>query len=393
MGAQRLAFQKLLKKYRKWTGSPDLGKRFREEILDRPTSFSNINFQPLLERWTEVLVSVRAPFDAGADQRYFPSHLHRKNGANHRIPVNGFTHKQDASTKSFSNASNLHSTWASGSGIDIDTAFAILPLGSRAARALYWIHPDNLVQIHVLLLQYTRLQTSSHAEAPSDTPSSTSSPRGSIGAKESRSCPFINDEVGLIVCDDLQQFARWRNSQTISDSEDRTGAIAGKAAASVRYSSSDDPVVVVGIGSEGTPKSGKPIKAKFKRKDMLQLFDASPADQCANEFTPKDCEQVHQWFTEHQAVKPLVQLQSRRSRFVGLKNSDSSGLWAILDKDIQMRSVSREVLSNGKSLITPYECGDDRSNSFPHAVLEVRVEGNDGAELITDLDASHLVRK
>ena len=77
VGAQRLAFQKLLKKYRKWTGSSELGNRFRKEILDRRTSFSKTDFEPLLAQWTEVLASVRAPFMKGINWPSGPTDVNK----------------------------------------------------------------------------------------------------------------------------------------------------------------------------------------------------------------------------------------------------------------------------------------------------------------------------
>ncbi|KAL9116312.1 MAG: hypothetical protein Q9187_007165, partial [Circinaria calcarea] len=65
VGAQRLAFQKLLKKYKRWTGSSSLGARFQPDVLNRPEGFAQKDFSPLLSHWTNVLAAVRAPFDAG----------------------------------------------------------------------------------------------------------------------------------------------------------------------------------------------------------------------------------------------------------------------------------------------------------------------------------------
>ncbi|KAI9822765.1 MAG: hypothetical protein M1832_002998 [Thelocarpon impressellum] len=64
IGAQRLAFHKLLKKYAKWTQSSSLLKRFLK-VLDQPASFSRRDLQPLVLQWTEVLAAVREPFKDG----------------------------------------------------------------------------------------------------------------------------------------------------------------------------------------------------------------------------------------------------------------------------------------------------------------------------------------
>ncbi|KAI7114926.1 hypothetical protein KC337_g17373, partial [Hortaea werneckii] len=43
---QRTAFRKLLKKYKKWTGSNNLEERFRQEVLDDPKSFTKLDLGP-----------------------------------------------------------------------------------------------------------------------------------------------------------------------------------------------------------------------------------------------------------------------------------------------------------------------------------------------------------
>ncbi|CAL8581902.1 hypothetical protein XPA_007582 [Xanthoria parietina] len=63
VGAQKLAFVKILKKYRKWTGSPTLDSRFRTKVLDQPAAFSNRDFGSLLNQYTQILAAVRAPFE------------------------------------------------------------------------------------------------------------------------------------------------------------------------------------------------------------------------------------------------------------------------------------------------------------------------------------------
>ncbi|KAH8821051.1 hypothetical protein F5884DRAFT_816691 [Xylogone sp. PMI_703] len=53
--AQRIAFHKILKKYKKWTGSGNLGDRFKDEVLNNPKSFTRRDFTPLLVRYQEIL--------------------------------------------------------------------------------------------------------------------------------------------------------------------------------------------------------------------------------------------------------------------------------------------------------------------------------------------------
>jgi heme/copper-type cytochrome/quinol oxidase subunit 4 len=47
VNAQVVGFRKILKKYRKWTGSPTLGTRFKETVLSHPKSFTRRDFSYL----------------------------------------------------------------------------------------------------------------------------------------------------------------------------------------------------------------------------------------------------------------------------------------------------------------------------------------------------------
>lgn len=400
VGAQRTAFQKLLKKYKKWTSSSALGVRFRAEVLDRPSSFSKRDFEPLLTQWTEVLAAVRAPF---IDRGNWHSGLRNPIEGSQpdlsiqKKPLKGPTKQANQeSAGDMSSVSELHSAWEDGSNIDIDTALAVLPLGRGATRAVYWVHPDNIVQVHVLLLQYTRLHRSNSIVTPESPSSSKSSPRASFSNPSARPGSRTDDEVGVVVCDDLQRFSKIRSSETISTTEDCPGTVAEKAAASIRFSPCGEAVVVVDTDSGRLSHSANwnekclPKKAKFKRKNVRQLFEPSSIDRLAKD-DGNDSKRVFEWLTEHREVQPLVQLLSRRTRFVGLRNNKDGGVWATLDKDIFMKVCSFESLANGKGLTTISEGGTSDLETFPHAILEVRVEGDADSKLIDALNSSHLV--
>lgn len=396
VGAQRLAFQKLLKKYRKWTGSPDLGKRFREGLLDRPTSFSKRDLQPLLVQWTEVLASVRAPFDGNADWTTASLKAAGKSFTSGEGRDETSQSGPSDAVKAQSSAEELHAACECGSNVDIDTALATVPLGSDAARAIYWIHPDNIVQIHVLMLQETRLRKRKVSSPTLNTPpSSRSSPRSSLSANTSRPSYRNDEEVGVIVCDDLESFARRQNSKTIS--EEKPGSVAEQAAASIRYCCSGDANLVVGSSAQNNsslPQSGTRLpasKAKVEYKTVSRLFDVSKADRPVHGKSSEDSEQVCKWLCDHDKVQPLVQLQSRRTRFVGLRNNDMGGIWATLDTDVRILRSSKESVAEAQGFLTIMEAEKHNSVPFPHAILEVRIEGDVGSDLISRLDASHLV--
>ncbi|KAK0708376.1 hypothetical protein B0H67DRAFT_648448 [Lasiosphaeris hirsuta] len=60
VNAQVVAFRKILKKYRKWTGSSSLGSRFRDTILSHPKSFTKRDFSLLQAECDDLLATLRA---------------------------------------------------------------------------------------------------------------------------------------------------------------------------------------------------------------------------------------------------------------------------------------------------------------------------------------------
>lgn len=403
MGAQRLAFQKLLKKYRKWTGSAELGKRFQREVLGRPSSFSRRDFGPLLAQWSEVLAAVRAPFAAGAHWHAGSAAQHSSSRSKGDRLITSYISDDDkriANSTKDSSAALLHAACETGSSIDVDTALAILPLGLVAGKASYWIHPDNLVEIQVLLLQYTRIGMPTTSGNSSQRPSPTRSMSGRImGAGGGMS----ENDVGVIICDDLERFAKRRSSATISDTENIPGMSAEKAVTSIRYSSRGNAVVVVGTSPGfGHPSAKGTIsgvrKARFKRRALRDLFGTntepsltrteSGSSSLSEADHLQDLDSVRKWLSDHREVQPLVQIQFNRSRFVGLGNNESGGVWATLDQNVCMRRCSAETLNANGDKLALIEGG---AETFPHAVLEVRYEGERAPKLVAALDESHLV--
>ncbi|EEY14405.1 conserved hypothetical protein [Verticillium alfalfae VaMs.102] len=54
INAQVTAFRKILKKYKKWSGSPTLSVRFREEVLSHPKSFTRRDLTYLQSRYEQI---------------------------------------------------------------------------------------------------------------------------------------------------------------------------------------------------------------------------------------------------------------------------------------------------------------------------------------------------
>jgi hypothetical protein len=64
VNAQVVAFRKILKKYKKWTGSSALSTRFRENILSHPKSFTRRDFSQLQSQHDDLLQTLHAALPA-----------------------------------------------------------------------------------------------------------------------------------------------------------------------------------------------------------------------------------------------------------------------------------------------------------------------------------------
>jgi hypothetical protein len=238
----------------------------------------------------------------------------------------------------------------------------------------------------------------SKAASPTDTPAGTPARRKSSATVDRY---FGNeDDAGFIVIDHPESFAQKQNTKTISASEGTAGALPTKAAGIVRWTS-NNTTVIVGLNSDQTPQNSERVRtAIVKRKNLETFLDApaefeditSPASSQATirfSDTPLEASTtVRKWLSEHTEVTPIAGVGSKRTRFVGLHNSLVGGMWASLDRDIFMRDNLHKALANNEPL------SETRAESliFPHAVLEIRGEGNQPAGLIHTLDRSHLVR-
>ncbi|KAL2264951.1 hypothetical protein VTJ83DRAFT_7461 [Remersonia thermophila] len=80
VSAQMLAFRKILKKYRKWTGSSAVGSRFRDNVLSDPKSFTKRDFSPLQSQHDDLLQTLRAalPANLSGDVAVANHHHHHR---------------------------------------------------------------------------------------------------------------------------------------------------------------------------------------------------------------------------------------------------------------------------------------------------------------------------
>lgn len=68
-----VAFRKILKKYRKWTGSAALGSRFRDTVLSHPKSFTRRDYSHLRLQYDNLSAALQAATPAGTGETLSPS--------------------------------------------------------------------------------------------------------------------------------------------------------------------------------------------------------------------------------------------------------------------------------------------------------------------------------
>lgn len=390
-------FKKLLKKYKKWTDSAGLEKRFQEHVLDRRTGFTNSNFLPSLALYNKILADIRLASSPNSKS------VKLKNS-----PCEAEEHTSNQ-------AADLKNAFEHGTDAEMDTAFAVLPQGLEATTASYWIHPENLLQLQVLLLRHARSRKNQISISTPSQLSSRLSRRGSLSESGSYVSVQPGDRACLIICDDLQTFARRQNSVTIGDRS------LDNSAASIRLSSTGKAVVVVGTPYKGKSSNDRSHSqsgfqtTKVKRKALRRLFEArasteeitspkeqdsqsqnlqrtesddSPLSTCLSITT--NVKKIEQWLGEHPEVQPLLELKSRRCRFTGIHNTANSGLWATLDTDVIMAKSTLMSLDKYDSSESSNDA-DSAIHRFPYAILSIRIEGNARTSLVEELDGSHLV--
>ncbi|CAI6338666.1 unnamed protein product [Periconia digitata] len=372
--AQRTGLRKILKKYKRWTGDRDIDRRFKSEVTSSSDSFYQLNLGYLLDQYIHVLGALRANFDTLGTPR---------------PPTNTAT----ASLPLLDLAKAAHT----GTDVDFDLALSLTPLGTSGTKATYWIHPDHVVEAKVLLLQHMGTFESSDASAVN----------GSLDASVRRPRSSANTDghtdnvntAGLLILDHPELFAIKQNASTIGSIEETVGTRQVKAAGNARWTSSNNAAVAVNLDSN---RNNDPLVARLKRKQLADFFDTASSafhtrqdshlQHQEEENTTSDEEKMHatrEWLQQHTQVDPIAGICSERSRFVGLHNNNSGGMWAILDENIYMKSTIHQHLDDDDW----FSRARDGSIAFPHAVLQVRREGSHSSALIQALDRSHLVER
>jgi hypothetical protein len=376
--ANRVGFTKLLKKYQKWTGNTALGRRFREEILDKDWTMTRKDFGALLLDYTNLLDLIRVSFESGAGTA-------------------GTADGKDSSlqgrrkSNSTSATSQLNAVYRSGSDVEVDAAFATVPLGPKASHATYWVHNDNIMQLNIVLLQQLRARRCMTPISSAEASPLPKSRQGSLHAITQPSPTDAKDYAGTIIYDSLRDFTSRRSNTTVEDIENYEGRALEEAMASIRYTpATGEAVVMVGNGDNlVAPNSRTKRKTKVKSKELPHLFGQTSTTGRKRLVgigeDNADRSDVEQWIQAHkEELQPLAHLRCRRSRFEGRSNDSTKGIWAALDRDVSFENMhSLEAPSN--------EEHESSLKHFPHAILEIRWEGQKVPDIVKILDETHLV--
>lgn len=302
--------------------------------------------------------------------------------------------------------SQLEKATSSTSDVNFDVAFADAPIGESGARAVYWVHQDQVIELQVVLLQQMRLYIPNVnqvtlASGPSSLSQSPALTRKNSLSRQPEGQVEKEIDTGMIILDNLQDYARRQSTGTVSDTEDATGKSFMQPAATARWAASDEAIVSMCQPRVG----GKAGPAKVRKKHLAALLnidrDFTPWKSSGNS-TPVDgsfytstdadsltVEEARSVLAQHPEIQPLAAIFSKRTRFVGLSNTLSAGQWCILDSQISTSKAVRDDLV-GKEWASRLA---SVATNFPYAVLEVRAEGLLAKSIIDTLDKSHLTER
>lgn len=329
----------------------------------------------MLLEWEEILDAVRALYQE------------RMNGASAAPdPITTTKPQQPVSTQAA--IEELRSVAQSNSHTSFDAFFASLPLGDHGKNAVYWVHPENVVQLQILLLQHSR----SHAvyrHTPPATPYGTLSRQNSHSGTSPtrRGLSAVDPDTGLLIIDDLERFVKQQNSTTLEARENAVGARLQNAILAARWTQEDEAIVTVQLDG------GKVVKnTSVKRKHLAAAINpvsTIPARKASiSDDAVQSVEELRSWCANNKQNQPLVTMTSSRQRFHDIAADSSGFLMATLDKNISMKPSTMSDFSF-------LDCHPKSTGviAFPHAVLRIRQEGSHTSNLLHVLDSSHLVER
>ena len=370
VNTQRLAFRKILKKYRKWTGSGHLELRLTNEIFNQPTSFLQPNFEPPLKR----LADVKARLEDVSNKHVAGRSVNQPDGREHGEPR--FLPRKSSATRMYEASKQK-------SPLSFDVAFLTVPLGKTAGRACYWIHSDDLIEAKVLVQRHMN---------------------PIVPLEQTPVGRDIQERLYTATFDNVQRFVQKQSGVTIGQVEDLEGSVSSKVALSVLWSKEPDAIAITTDLSPSPISNDSRIQiSRLKRKDLSELFNRdsdfnSREEQHSNDKrAPIEVQAsvIHSYLTQHRDVKPMAEISSTRIRLAGANNTNEVGTWAVWDQDIMMSmvNVSSLGMDNEGGANGEHSTGSSPGQSFPHAVLQIRWEFSRIPEVVRALDTSHVAER
>jgi len=370
IGVQQTAFRKLLKKYKKWTGNQDLGDRFNKDIMQAGDNFTKTDLHPFVAQYEELLDSVRNLYNEHVSTSAARPKTLGRSLSDQYQPVNSpFSHVQDIVER--------------GKQVEFDHLMASLRIGQSGKNAVYWVHTDNLVELQVLLSQYSRASTA-YRKTPLN---------GSTPPSPSRHDSFSSHQNYFdVIADNQDRYLVERNSQTLEANESRRGSTLQLAAVHAR-GVKDEEAAFIARRIPDHQQSAKLDRVIVKRKCIQSFLERDPSFSPQKAAMPSvnfadsepnsagSIQDMRHWISQQEDIHPIATIQSQRSRFYDIASNASAVLLATLDSSISIHY--------GVTL----ESGVRGCSNFPYSVLRIRQEGPHQSTLIPVLDKSHLVER
>lgn len=340
--AQKTAFRKILKKYRKWTNSDALKARLEVEVFSDGQLELNISDQmqhlaaqtSIINRLEAELLQTRPP---GLDRR--------SSKANFESPVTQISQAAEAGPLHF------------------DAAIASVPFGEIAGTASYWIHTDDLDEARVLLLRYMRdLELVASLSRQSSNDSISFAANTPAPEKQVQACYF----------DNVYRFV-----------QDTSTSSPSRAALCTRWSRAKEAVLTM---SDMSPRSDSSSTISIKRKDVPNALNRDAQATKDRSASSANVKTIKDFLSQHRDLVGLASQSSVRSRYAGLTNSVEVGSFAVLDTDITYQPFDKNDILSASG-------GDADPSTFPHAVLTIRWEFGKKPEVVRAFDASHLAER
>lgn len=339
---QKIAFRKILKKYRKWTNSDALRARLEVGVFSDGQLELNVS-----EQMQHLAAQISVIERLQADLFQPGSHDQGQNLSTTKIesPVSRITKHAQAGALHF------------------DAAVASVPFGEAAGTATYWIHMDDLEEAKVLLLRYMR---------DLNLPDTLLRNHSMDNVTEDVAPPASERSVSTCYFDNVYRFIQDQSTHSPS-----------KIAMCALWSHEKEALITL---SDMSPKSDHNSTLAIRRKDLQAALDRDlPAPKersssAANVSTVKD------FLSQHRDLKALALQETRRLRLVGLNNSAEVGTFATLDTNVSFRPFNKDILEASNNDIAEQQ-------PFPHAVLQIRWEFGRKPEVVRAFDTTHLAER